>query len=302
MQNRWRDAEQYGRLSSWCSHQSHLWQAASPPPPPGTSKLQSSARWTENWKLLHHQYCLGRPHWPMLPWLAELRHRGTSHKGLGRQPSLAGRLFSCLICVLCVCGTVWAEEVSCLLGKPTQLTCCWHYSLLSANGHQSPLSHKKQQTQPSYHLVTTSHSECQIMCCVRPGVLANPIQAQDSRFFVRCVMSSCGGSAMVQCWWVPPWWIHLPKLQNLLSQIAKCIFPNCKMYLSKFKSIYTLSSIKEQFSVDPEEAWDSWLKYISTNFWIIYLNSKMYLSKLQDVVVQIAKCICPNFQMYLSKF
>ena len=30
-------------------------------------------------------------------------------------------------------------------------------------------------------------------------------------------------------------------------------------------------------------------------------NCKMYLSELQNVFVQIAKCICPNFKMYLSK-
>ena len=30
-------------------------------------------------------------------------------------------------------------------------------------------------------------------------------------------------------------------------------------------------------------------------------NCKMYLSKLQNVFVQIAKCFCPNFKMYLSK-
>ena len=29
-------------------------------------------------------------------------------------------------------------------------------------------------------------------------------------------------------------------------------------------------------------------------------NFKMYLSKLQIVFVQIAKCICPNCKMYLS--
>ena len=30
-------------------------------------------------------------------------------------------------------------------------------------------------------------------------------------------------------------------------------------------------------------------------------NCKMYLSKLQNVFVQIAKCICPNCKMYLPK-
>ena len=30
-------------------------------------------------------------------------------------------------------------------------------------------------------------------------------------------------------------------------------------------------------------------------------NYKMYLSKLQNVFVQIAKYICPNYKMYLSK-
>ena len=35
--------------------------------------------------------------------------------------------------------------------------------------------------------------------------------------------------------------------------------------------------------------------------WNICPNCKMYLSKLQNVFVQIAKCICQNCKMYLSK-
>ena len=41
---------------------------------------------------------------------------------------------------------------------------------------------------------------------------------------------------------------------------------------------------------------------ICPNFaWCICSNLQMYLSKLQNVFVQIDKCICPNCQMYLLK-
>ena len=38
-----------------------------------------------------------------------------------------------------------------------------------------------------------------------------------------------------------------------------------------------------------------------TNWWIYYPNCKIYLTKLQNGFVQIAKCSCPNCKMYLSK-
>ena len=64
---------------------------------------------------------------------------------------------------------------------------------------------------------------------------------------------------------------------NVFVQIAKCICPNLKMYLSKLQNVFVQI-----------------IKCICPNF-------KMYLSKLQNVFVQIAKCICPNCKMYLSQ-
>ena len=103
------------------------------------------------------------------------------------------------MCIVCVWNSLSRRgQLSAWEASSTDLL----LTLLSALCKRTPKPTFPEKAANSTQLPPrhTSHSECQIMCCVRPGVLANPIQAQDSRFFVRCVMSSCGGSAMVQCW------------------------------------------------------------------------------------------------------
>ena len=77
------------------------------------------------------------------------------------------------------------------------------------------------------------------------------------------------------------------KLPNVFVQIAKCICTNCKMYLYNCAK-YICLNCKMYF--------DSWS-------WQVHACSshRMYLYKLQNVFVQITKCICANCKIYLSK-
>ena len=79
--------------------------------------------------------------------------------------------------------------------------------------------------------------------------------------------------------------MYLSKLQNVFVQIGKCICPNCKMYLSKLQNVFVQIA-----------------KYICLNGTMYLSKYKMYFSKLQNVFAQIAQCICPNHNMFLSKW
>ena len=65
------------------------------------------------------------------------------------------------------------------------------------------------------------------------------------------------------------WLTSAQNFCNIFVHFSKCICPNCKIDFCKMLSLCP--------------------------------NCKMYLSKLQNVSVQIAKFICPNCKMYLSK-
>ena len=73
-------------------------------------------------------------------------------------------------------------------------------SLLSAIGHQSSLSKKKQETQPSYHLITVFQCNVEYVMCQAWRPLAN----QGSRFVcasdAMVLMARCDGSASLRCW------------------------------------------------------------------------------------------------------
>ena len=94
--------------------------------------------------------------------------------------------------------------------------------------------------------------------------------------------------------------------ENVFLQFAECICTICQMYLSKLQNVFVGIA-----------------KYICSNWWqlltccspaytvssesqlaiakYIYLNCKMYFSKLQNIYVLIAKCISLYCKMYLSK-
>ena len=74
--------------------------------------------------------------------------------------------------------------------------------------------------------------------------------------------------------------MYLFKLQNVCVQIAKCIYPNCQMYLSKLP--LNFQKKKKMRNVFVKIA-------------------KCNCPNLPNVFVQFSKCICPIFQMYVYK-
>ena len=73
--------------------------------------------------------------------------------------------------------------------------------------------------------------------------------------------------------------------KNIYVQIAKCICLNFKTYLSKLGE-------------GGGQNCDWRLRAAITP---LFCPSALYLSKLQNIFFQIAKCICLNLEMYLSK-
>ena len=97
------------------------------------------------------------------------------------------------------------------------------------------------------------------------------------KFIAKCICLNCK--------------MYLFKLQNVFVQIAKCICSNCKVYLS----FYTYHAC--------------WGEYETKQ--LVLLNMKQRrkqlvllasaICKLLNVFVQITKCICSNYIVYLSK-
>ena len=86
---------------------------------------------------------------------------------------------------------------------------------------------------------------------------------------------------------------HRHKLQNIYFLIAKCIFPNCKMYLCWYKNVFVLISkcFYHNFKMNLSD-WTWWAECQSQRrCWAIGTNCKIYLSTLQNVFVFIWKYI-----------
>ena len=108
--------------------------------------------------------------------------------------------------------------------------------------------------------------------------------------------------------------IYLSKCWTVFVWMLKCICLNVEMYLCKFFNDFggrhgfvNMSSIMISLKISNITSRDWITTQNQSLYWDKFhirweYRDLLYLSKFLNVFVQILKCICQHFEMYLSKF
>ena len=96
---------------------------------------------------------------------------------------------------------------------------------------------------------------------------------------------------------------HLSKFQNIFVQISHCISPNFKIYFSKYLNVYVQISkcIYPNKKISLSQFLNTFLQISKCISLLSNLEHALQMApvticpNVQNILVPISKCICPNF-------